>query len=543
MNGNGNAQQQSGSFGLMIAILIAIVVGIAVGGIAPALGKNLGFLGDIFLNALKMIVVPLVMLSIMVGITALGDIRKIGGIGGRTIAFYLATTGLSVVLGLILVNIVRPGIGMEPGETHETAEYRIVDGYTVKLIGAEWERANPDEYKGEYKAKKDNSMQSKYAITLADQKLVGDIKEVDASSITVKAWNHLDTEGMTSFTSNAGKTLVYENGELVEVMPESMSGTGVEIEPRQAENVAAKKDRNIGDTLKDVVLGLIPVNIFKAMVEMDVLPLIVFSVLLGAILTILGDAGRPVIQFFSGMNEAVMKLVHWVMYFAPIGIAGLLAGRIGDAGGFDKFLPELTAVGKYFVTVLIGLAIHGFITLPIILWVFGRRNPWTYFIGMAKALMNAFSTASSSATLPLTMEGVEEENKISNRTSSFVLPLGATINMDGTALYEAVAVVFIAQMYAEDLTLANQIVIALTATLAAIGAAGIPEAGLVTMVIVLNAVGLPIEGITLILTVDWLLDRFRTTVNVWGDSVGAGVIETLENNAAANSDEEAAALA
>lgn len=543
MNGNGNAQQQSGSFGLMIAILIAIVVGIAVGGIAPALGKNLGFLGDIFLNALKMIVVPLVMLSIMVGITALGDIRKIGGIGGRTIAFYLATTGLSVVLGLILVNIVRPGIGMEPGETHETAEYRIVDGYTVKLIGAEWERANPDEYKGEYKAKKDDSMQSKYAITLADQKLVGDIKEVDASSITVKAWNHLDTEGMTSFTSNAGKTLVYENGELVEVMPESMSGTGVEIEPRQAENVAAKKDRNIGDTLKDVVLGLIPVNIFKAMVEMDVLPLIVFSVLLGAILTILGDAGRPVIQFFSGMNEAVMKLVHWVMYFAPIGIAGLLAGRIGDAGGFDKFLPELTAVGKYFVTVLIGLAIHGFITLPIILWVFGRRNPWTYFIGMAKALMNAFSTASSSATLPLTMEGVEEENKISNRTSSFVLPLGATINMDGTALYEAVAVVFIAQMYAEDLTLANQIVIALTATLAAIGAAGIPEAGLVTMVIVLNAVGLPIEGITLILTVDWLLDRFRTTVNVWGDSVGAGVIETLENNAAANSDEEAAALA
>ena len=541
-NGNGNAQQQSGSFGLMIAILIAIVVGIAVGGRAPELGKDLSFLGDIFLNALKMIVVPLVMLSIIVGITALGDIRKIGGIGGRTIAFYLATTGLSVILGLILVNLVNPGVGMEPGETHAAAEYRIVDGYTVKLIGAEWERANPDEYKGEYKAK-DSSMQSKYAITLIDQKLVGDIKEASSSSVTVKAWNHLDTEGMTSFTSNAGKTLVYENGELVEVVPESMSGTGVDIKPRQAENVAAKKDRNIVDTLKDVVLGLIPVNIFKAMVEMDVLPLIVFSVLLGAILTLLGDAGRPVIQFFSGMNEAVMKLVHWVVFFAPIGIAGLLAGRIGEAGGFDKFLPELAAVGKYFGTVLLGLAIHGFITLPIILWVFGRRNPWKYFIGMAKALMNAFSTASSSATLPLTMEGVEEANKISNRTSSFVLPLGATINMDGTALYEAVAVVFIAQMYAEDLTLANQIVIALTATLAAIGAAGIPEAGLVTMVIVLNAVGLPIEGITLILTVDWLLDRFRTTVNVWGDSVGAGVIETLENNAAANSDEEAAALA
>ncbi len=542
MNDNGNAQQ-SGSFGLLIAILISIVLGIAIGGYAPAVGEELGFLGDIFLNALKMIVVPLVMFSILVGITSLGDIRKIGGIGGRTIAFYLATTGLSVVLGLILVNIVRPGIGMEAGETHETAEYRIEDRYTIKLIVDEWTSSNPEEYASEYEAKKDKSMQSKYAIMLTDQKLVGDIKEATANSITVKAWNHVDAEGMTAFTSNAGKTLVYEDGELVEVMPESMSGTGVEIKPREAENVAAKKDRDIVSTLKDVVLGLIPVNIFKAMVEMDVLPLIVFSVLLGAVLTVLGEVGRPVIQFVSGINEAIMKMVHWLMYFAPIGIMGLLAGKIGEADGFAEFLPELVKVGKYFVTVLIGLAIHGIITLPLILWVLGRRNPWTYFIGMAKALMNAFSTASSSATLPLTMEGVEEENKISNRTSSFVLPLGATINMDGTALYEAVAVVFIAQMYGEDLGLANQIVIALTATLAAIGAAGIPEAGLVTMVIVLNAVGLPIEGITLILTVDWLLDRFRTTVNVWGDSVGAGVIETLENNAAAGSDEEAAALA
>ncbi len=540
MNANDNAQQ-SGGFGLMTAILISIIFGILIGGFAPAVGKELGFLGDIFLNALKMIVVPLVMFSILVGITSLGDIRKIGGIGGRTIAFYLATTGLSVVLGLILVNIVRPGIGMEPGETHETAEYRIVDGYTVKLIGAEWERSNPDEYKGEYEAK-DESMKSKFAITLADQKLVGDIKEVDASSVTVKAWNHIDAEGMTSFTSNAGKTLVYENGELVEVMPESMSGTGVVIKPREAEKVTAKKDRNIVSTLKDVVIGLIPVNIFKAMVEMDVLPLIVFSVFLGAVLTVLGEVGRPVIQFVSGINEAIMKLVHWLMYFAPIGIAGLLAGRIGKAGGFTDFLPELQAVGKYFGTVVIGLVIHGFITLPLILMAFGRRNPWKYFLGVAKALMNAFSTASSSATLPLTMEGVEEGNKISNRTSSFVLPLGATINMDGTALYEAVAVVFIAQMYGADLSLANQIVIALTATLAAIGAAGIPEAGLVTMVIVLNAVNLPVEGITLILTVDWLLDRFRTTVNVWGDSVGAGVIETLENGAG-SSDEEAAAPA
>ena len=193
------------------------------------------------------------------------------------------------------------------------------------------------------------------------------------------------------------------------------------------------------------------------------------------------------------------------------------------------FLPELVAVGKYSLTVLLGLGIHGVVVLPLILWLIGRRNPVAYVSGVATALLNAFSTASSSATLPLTMEGVESGNKISNRTSSFVLPLGATINMDGTALYEAVAAIFIAQVYGEELGFAKQLVIVLTATLAAIGAAGIPQAGLVTMVIVLRAVDLPIEGVSLILTVDWLLDRFRTTVNVWGDSVGAGVIETLES--------------
>jgi len=164
-----------------------------------------------------------------------------------------------------------------------------------------------------------------------------------------------------------------------------------------------------------------------------------------------------------------------------------------------------------------------------LLFLLGRRNPIGYAKGMGTALLNAFSTASSSATLPLTMENVEEQNGISNRTASFVLPLGATINMDGTALYEAVAVMFIAQVYGITMGPAEQLIIVLTATLAAIGAAGIPEAGLVTMVIVLKAVGLPIEGVALILSIDWLLDRFRTTVNVWGDSVGAGIIETYES--------------
>ena len=274
---------------------------------------------------------------------------------------------------------------------------------------------------------------------------------------------------------------------------------------------------------------MIPRNVFNAIVRMDILPLIFFSLLIGAALSVLGERGRPAISVISGLNDAVMRLVHWIMVLAPVGIFGLVAARIGHAGGFKGFLPELMAVGKYSFTVVLGLGVHGMVILPLILLLIARRNPLRYFKGMSTALLNAFSTASSSATLPLTMRAVEHENKISNRTGSFVLPLGATINMDGTALYEAIAAMFIAQVYGITLGPVDQAVIFLTATLAAIGAAGIPEAGLVTMVIVLRAVDLPIEGIGLILTIDWLLDRFRTTVNVWGDSVGAGVIESLEN--------------
>jgi Na+/H+-dicarboxylate symporter len=176
------------------------------------------------------------------------------------------------------------------------------------------------------------------------------------------------------------------------------------------------------------------------------------------------------------------------------------------------------------LTVLIGLGIHAFITLPAIFWIFRRENPYKYMMQLAKALLTAFSTASSSATLPITMEAAEEAG-VDRRATEFVLPLGATINMDGTALYEAAAAIFIAQAIGVEMGLVQQATVAITATLAAIGAAGIPEAGLVTMLIVLNAVGLPIEYVGLIIPVDWLLDRFRTATNTWGDSVGAAVVE------------------
>jgi Na+/H+-dicarboxylate symporter len=311
----------------------------------------------------------------------------------------------------------------------------------------------------------------------------------------------------------------------------------LEIKLAISESIRGKQKENIGSTLEEVLVGnketgkqgMIPSNIFSAMARMEILPLIIFSLILGAALSVLGSRVTTTIEVISTLNDAVMKLVHWIMIIAPIGIFGLIAARIGHAGGFSGFLPELWSLGKYSLTVLVGLAIHGIVVLPLILKIFGRRDPNHYVRGVGTALLNAFSTASSSATLPLTIQGVEEENGISNRTASFVLPLGATINMDGTALYEAVAAIFIAQVYGISMNPVMQGVIFLTATLAAIGAAGIPEAGLVTMVIVLRAVGLPIEGIGLLLAIDWLLDRFRTTVNVWGDSVGAGVIETLEN--------------
>jgi len=224
-----------------------------------------------------------------------------------------------------------------------------------------------------------------------------------------------------------------------------------------------------------------------------------------------------------------MKIVVLIIWFGPIGVFALIGGIVAEQkGSIDQLV---TGLGWYSLTVILGLLVHATVTLPLLLKVFGKKNPFQYFINMGQALATAFTTASSTASLPITMECAVDKNKIDNRASSFVLPLGATINMDGTALYEAVAALFIAQIYGIELTIGNQIIIFLTATLASIGAAGIPHAGTVMMVIVLGAVGLPLEGLGLIWAIDWFLDRCRTTVNVWGDSCGAAVIaQTKEFN-------------
>jgi Na+/H+-dicarboxylate symporter len=299
-------------------------------------------------------------------------------------------------------------------------------------------------------------------------------------------------------------------------------GAGVVLGDGQVPDVVAGKE---GIGFVQIILSLVSPNIIKSAAELEILPLIVFSLIFGGVLTTLGEVGKPVLRFFDGLNEALMKMVNLVMLLAPVGVFGLIAAKLGEAGGGDAVWIELAKIGKYFATVLIGLGIHAVIVLPILLAVLARRNPARYALGMAPALGTAWSTASSSATLPVTLECTEERNQVSRRSSLFVLPIGATINMDGTALYEAVAAIFIAQASGIALGPGQQVIIFVTATLAAIGAAGIPQAGLVTMVIVLNAVGLPLEGIGLILAIDWFLDRFRTTVNVWGDSVGAAVVD------------------
>ena len=392
--------------GYLVLLFVGIIAGVVCGWIFGEKMTAWDWVGTFFLNALKMLIVPLIISSMIVGVSGMGDVRKLGRQGATIFGYYFITTGIAVLLGIIVVNILQPGVGVGVGDT----------------------------------------------------------------------------------------------------IPQTVQG---------------KEDIGI----PDIITSLISSNVVGSAAKMEILPLIVFSLFFGAVLTTIGPKGEPVIRFFDGVNEAMMKLVELVMYLAPVGVFALVASKLGDAGGGTAFWGELVKIGKYCAAVLIGLGIHALIILPLILSFFARRSPVKYALGMLPALGTAWSTASSSATLPVTLECAEERNKISRRSSLFVLPLGATVNMDGTALYESVAAIFIAQAAGIDLSIGQQAVIFVTATLAAVGAAGIPQAGLVTMVIVLNAVGLPLEGIGMILAVDWFLDRFRTTVNVWGDSVGAAILD------------------
>ncbi|QDT34431.1 dicarboxylate/amino acid:cation symporter [Thalassoglobus polymorphus] len=400
--------------------------------------------GEVFLRLLKMLVVPLVIVSVMSGILGLGDVRKLGKPGLAAVSYYLVTTILAVFVGIILVNLMNPG-----GQA-------IDEATKAELVNSE-----------------------------------ASVKEKVYSAVA----EH-------SGTTDDNVASIFGDDEYTE-----------------------RKNPRISRVLENLILMMFTDNLVRSAANMELLPLIFFSIFFAGLLTTLGSRVDLIVNFIQQMNDALMSFILLIMRFAPLGIFCLVAARFGQANVHGEFFDELRKTGSYSLTVLTGLAVHAFITLPAILYFFTHRNPYKFMFQMSQALLTAFSTGSSSATLPVTMESAVDEGNISKKSVDFVLPLGATINMDGTALYEAVAAIFIAQVVGADLTLSQQLIVAVTATLAAIGAAGIPEAGLVTMVIVLTAVGLPIEYMSLILSVDWLLDRFRTTVNVFGDACGAAVVE------------------
>ncbi|GAB6066088.1 dicarboxylate/amino acid:cation symporter [Aquifex pyrophilus] len=379
--------------------LLALILAVPFGLKFPEIAQSIKVLGDLFIRLLKMIIVPLIFASVFTAILNLEHISKFKDLGIKTILYYLSTTGMAVLTGLILVNLIQPGKG------------------------------------GNF----------------------------------------------------------------------NVTGEKPEVEPF---------------SLEKFLLSLIPENPVESLAKGEVLQIIIFAIFLGlAVLTIDRFKQEIIKNFFEGIGDALINLTKWVVLLTPIGVFALVSYIIATVG-IEAFL----SLWEYAFTVVLGLLIHAFVNLPLIAFIFGRYNPYKYFLSVREALLLAFSTASSAATLPVSMELARERGKVKKEVAGFVLPLGATVNMDGTALYESVAAVFLANVYGIDLSLSQMAVIFLTVTLASIGAAAIPGAGLILLTLVLSSVGIPLEGIGLIIAVDRFLDMLRTAVNVWGDLNGAKIL-------------------
>jgi len=459
-----------------IALHWQVIIGLVFGALFAWLSVKLGWnaftlnyvkpFGDIFINLLKLIAVPLVLFSIISGVTSLGDIKKLGRLGLKTLGTYMITTTFAVVLGIALVNLLQPGSSV-PQELLESNRIR----YEL------WRTEN-------------------------------DI-------------NTLDTIDLLNDPSKA--QLVQEVQE--RIRQESVDGT-VEDKIKKA-----KKTKDDGPL--QPLVDVIPDNIFQALSAQSMLQIIFFAIFFGIVLvTIPSDKGAPVIKLINGLNEVFVRMVLVVMQAMPFFVFALMAGQVVMAAGQDteKFFQLLEFLLKYSMVVVIGLALMVFVMYPSLVSLFVKKVSYTHFLkGMRDAQITAFSTSSSVATLPVTMDCVHRNLGVSERTTSFVLPIGATVNMDGTSLYQAVAVVALAQFHMIDLTLAQQGVIVLTATLASVGAAAVPSAGLVLMIIVLESVGLNPAWIALIFPVDRILDMCRTVVNVTGDGAVSTMIAATED--------------
>jgi Na+/H+-dicarboxylate symporter len=404
-------------------ILIAIIAAGFAGTLTGIEGSIFGvsfyavydFLGTLFLNGLKMIIVPLILSSIITGIAGVGQNSNLASLGTKTIMFYATTSLLAILVGLALVNITTPG---------------LIDGQPAAT-------------------------------------------ELNLST---------------------------NQDDLADVV-KKVEGKG-------------------GGDITAVFLRMIPTNVVSAAANGEMLGLIFFAILFGIFMARIDtDKSELLRSFWQGVFDVMMLITMWVMKFAPLGVFGLVAKTVA-ATGFAAFQPLLV----FFLTVVAALAIHAFITLSLLMRLLGKINPGQFLKIMSPVMLTAFSTASSSATLPLTLETVEKEVGVSNETTSFVLPLGATINMDGTALYECVAAMFIAQAYGIDLSLIQQFTIVMVALITSIGVAGIPAASLVAITVILGVIGLPLEGLGLLLITDRVLDMMRTAVNVYSDSCGTTII-------------------
>lgn len=406
---------------ILIAIALAVIAGLLAGEDGAIFGVTFysvfDFVGRLFLNALKMLILPLIASSMIVGIAGIGSGEALGRLGGRTFLLYAGTGLAAIVLGLAIINIVRPG---------------IVDGRPA--------------------------------------------------------------------------------GELLALEAES-------------EQVAAMiGDRDAGDIV-EIFIRMVPENVIAAAADNGgILAVIFFSLLFGAFIPrIQAEHGQVLLSFWKGVFEVMTRLTEWIMRLAPIGVFGLVAKVVAKAG-----LAAAAPLAIFAACVLVSLAIHLFVTLPLFIRVTTGLRPWPIFPAMAPALLTAFSTASSSATVPVTLDCVEKRAGVSNRIASFVIPLGATVNMNGTALYECAAVLFIAQAYGVEMSLFTQFTVVFLALLTSIGVAGIPAASLVAIAVILTAVGLPPEAIGVLFVFDRILDMARTTVNVAGDAVAAVIVAKLE---------------
>ncbi|GMT17287.1 hypothetical protein PFISCL1PPCAC_8584, partial [Pristionchus fissidentatus] len=421
---------------LLMCNIVAVLTGIIGGGVLryATLSSGtihlIGYPGSIFMNILKMLIIPLIVASLVSGLAQL-DARESGKVGSRAIAYYALTTTHAVILGIIVVMLIHPG---DPS-IKKDSDHLAIDKGSISAL----------------------------------DKFLDLIRNMFPDNIVRATFQQSETERILN--NITGKTVFH----------------------------------------------------VKYTDGMNVLGLIMFCIVMGIVISATGKPAKPLGDFFIALDIVITRMVGIYMWFGPIGIASLVMEKMLEV---DDLAKTAQVLGMFIVTVVTGLSIQAFITLPLIYYLSSRLNPYTFMKGLLPAIMTAFGTSSSAASLPVTFQCLNQLG-IDTRITKFVLPVGAMINMDGTALYEAVGSIFIAQLNGMDMNIGQIITVSVTATLASIGAASIPSAGLVTMIIVLTALGLPSNDISLILTIDFLLDRLRTAVNVIGDAYGCGFVYAL----------------